>query len=171
MYLSVRDATYAIVNYAMCLTLKVVGVPFAPTTSASVHRAPAHSDARNATHAPALPPPMPLAFTIDEYGSCYWSNVLMVLGPRLLNWPRRVLYPEMSQLRGVGIRVLPLLLQHRQGYGTNYDTWMDHRYVQNPGTSLLGRRPNLDHLLEQVGTQGGVPYVVKGIGICCSRIY
>jgi len=34
--------------------------------------------------------------------------------------------------------------------------------VQNPGISLLGRRPNLDHLLEQVGTLGGMPYVVKG---------
>lgn len=34
--------------------------------------------------------------------------------------------------------------------------------MQNPGTSLDGRRQNLDHLLEQVGTLGGVPYVVKG---------
>jgi len=34
--------------------------------------------------------------------------------------------------------------------------------VKNIEASLLGRRQNLDHLLEQVGTLGGVPYVVKG---------
>lgn len=54
--------------------------------------------------------------------------------------------------------MMPLLLLHLPGYGTRYGTpgWTIGRYVQNPGTSLDGTRQNIDHLLEQVGTLGGV---------------
>lgn len=83
-----------------------------------------------------------------------WSNVKYWWVPIIWNW--------LSILHWVhfrGLRVMPLLLLHLMyEYGTRYGTagWTIGRYVQNPGASLDGTRQNLDHLLEQVGTLGGV---------------